>query len=118
MSDLQEVARRDESVSSLPPAPENVQVIGPPSPVPEITRPYEKSSCSRVSLSHFDQEGVSQLRRMLTHQSASPRGPETVLLSESLETILVPTTGPFDFEKTLRTVMKKYVIASPPRIHS
>jgi hypothetical protein len=111
MSDLQEVARHGQSVSSLPLAPENAQVIGSPSPiVPEITRHHANSSCSRVSLGHFDQEGVSQLRRTLTHLSESARGPGTVLSSESSETVFVPPTGPFDFEQTLRTVMKKYVI--------
>ncbi|KAH9022164.1 pleiotropic drug resistance ABC transporter [Lactarius pseudohatsudake] len=109
MSDLQEVAQHDQSVSSLPLAPEDVEVIGPRSPiVPRITRPHGNSSPSHDSVGHFDfdQEGVNQLRRTLTLHSESARGPGTVL-SESSETLSVPATGPFDFGKTLRTIMKK-----------
>ncbi|SRR6266702_419964 len=115
MSDLQEVARDNQSVSSLPPAPENAQVIGTPSPiVPQITRPHANSSCcSRVPVGYFDQEGVNQLRRTLTHLSESTRVPGSVL-SESVETLSVPATGPFDFEKTLRGIIKMYVVASAP----
>ncbi|SRR6266702_517356 len=107
MSDLQEVARRDQSVSFPPPAPENAQVVGPPSQiVPQIAKPHGDSSCSHVPVGYFDQEGIGQLRRTLTHLSESTRGPGT-LPSESLETLSVPATGPFDFEKALRTIMKK-----------
>ncbi len=117
MSDLQEVARRDQSASSLPLALENPQVIGPPSPiVPQITTPHGNSSHSRVSVGYFDQEGVGQLRRTLTHLPGSAPDPGTVL-SESSETLSVPATGPFDFEKTLRAIMKKYVVASVCRFH-
>ncbi|KAI9464144.1 ABC-2 type transporter-domain-containing protein [Lactarius psammicola] len=97
MSDLQEVARRDQSASSLPPASEDAQVIRPPSPiVPQITTPHGNSSHSRVSVGYFDREGVNQLRSTLTHLSGS-----------RTETLSVPATGPFDFEKVLRTIMKK-----------
>ncbi|KAH9077823.1 ABC-2 type transporter-domain-containing protein [Lactarius deliciosus] len=107
MSDLQEVAQHDQSVSSLPLTPEDVDVIGPRSPiVPQITRPHGNSSRSHVSVGHVDQVGVNQLRRTLTYLSESAGGPGTVL-SESSETLSVPATGPFDFEKTLRTIMKK-----------
>jgi hypothetical protein len=113
MSDLQEVARRDASVSSLPPAPENVQFIGHPSPiVPQITR-ARGDSCSRVPVGYFDREGVSQLRRTLTHLSETVGGSGAVV-SESLETLSVPTDGSFDFEKALRTIMKLYVVVSAP----
>ncbi|KAI9428628.1 pleiotropic drug resistance ABC transporter [Lactarius indigo] len=54
---------------------------------------------------YFDEEGVGQLRRTLTHLSEPALGPGTVF-SESSETLSVPATGPFDFEKTLRTIMK------------
>ena len=108
MSGLQEVAR--QSVSSLPPAPENA-IIGTPSPiVPQITRGRGHSTCSRVPVGYFDQEGVNQLRRTLTHLTETVGGPGT----ESSETLSVPATGPFDFEKTLRTIMKMYVVASAP----
>ncbi|KAH9171890.1 ABC-2 type transporter-domain-containing protein [Lactarius sanguifluus] len=106
MSDLQEVARRDQSVSSLPPAPENAQVIDPPSPIViQKRRPHANSSCSHVPVGYFDQEGVNQLRRTLTHLSEATRVHGTTI-SESTETVSVPTTGPFDFEKTLRNIMK------------
>ncbi|KAH9045960.1 ABC-2 type transporter-domain-containing protein [Lactarius hengduanensis] len=105
MSDLQEVARRDQSVSSLPPAPENARVIDPPSPVIQRRRPHANSSCSHVPVGYFDQEGVNQLRRTLTHLSEATRVHGTTI-SESTETVSVPTTGPFDFEKTLRNIMK------------
>ncbi|KAN0136953.1 ABC-2 type transporter domain containing protein [Lactarius tabidus] len=105
MSDLQEIARRDQSVSSLPPAPENVEVIGRPSPIiPQIMR-ARGDSCSHVPVGYFDQEGVSQLRRTLTHLSEAVGGPGAAI-SESLETLSVPADGSFDFEKTLRTIMK------------
>ncbi|KAH8997919.1 pleiotropic drug resistance ABC transporter [Lactarius akahatsu] len=94
MSDVQGVARRDRSTSSLPLAPENSQVFGPPSIVP-ITKPNASSSHSGIT---SDQEGTTP-------------GSGTVL-SESSETLSVPATGPFDFGKTLRTIMKKYVLAS------
>ena len=109
MSDLQEVARRDQSVSSLPPAPENLQVIGNPSPIiPQITRDRGYSSCSHVPVGYFDQQGVSQLRRTLTHLHETEGG------VESTETLSVPTGGSFDFEKTLRTIMKLCVVVSAP----
>lgn len=113
MSDLQEVVRREQSVSSLRPAPESSQVIGPSPTFPQITRPRANTSCSsRVPVGYFDQEGVSQLRRTITNLSESARGRETVLSSS--ETLSVPATGPFDFEKTLRTIMRMYVVASAP----
>ncbi|KAH8987621.1 ABC-2 type transporter-domain-containing protein [Lactarius akahatsu] len=109
MSDLQEVAQRDQSVSSLPPAPEDAQVTDPPLIAPPVTGPHGGSSGSHVPVGYFDEEGVGQLRRTLTHLSESALGPGTpgTVLSESCETLSVPATGPFDFEKTLRTIMKR-----------
>ncbi|KAI9464145.1 P-loop containing nucleoside triphosphate hydrolase protein [Lactarius psammicola] len=76
MAGLQEVARRDQSASSLPPAPEDVQIICPPPPiVPQITRYHGNSSHSRVSMGYFDREGVNQLRSTLTHLSESAPDP-------------------------------------------
>ncbi|KAF8272208.1 ABC-2 type transporter-domain-containing protein [Lactarius quietus] len=79
MSDFfQQVARHDQSVSSLPLAPENVQVISPPSPIfPQTTRPLETH--------HF---------RVFQRVTSTKRA-----------TISVPA-GPFDFEKNLRTTLK------------
>ena len=114
MSDLQEVVRRDQSVSSLPLAPESSQIVGLSPIVTQAVRPLGTSSCSHVPVGYFDQEGVSKLRPTLTHLSESARGPETVLSSS--ETLSVPATGPFDFEKTLRNIMRMYVVASAPII--
>lgn len=112
MSDLQEVARRDLSVSSLPPAPENLQVIGQSPVIPQIKR-GRGCSCSHVPVGYFDQQGVSDLRRTLTHLPEAEGG------AGSSETLSVPTDGTFDFEKTLRNIMKLYVVVSAPiyRLH-
>lgn len=109
MSDLQEVARHDLSVTSLPPAPGGS--LGPSPVVPHVTRPRGNTTCSRVPVGYFDQEGVSQLRGTLTQFSESIGGLETVL--SSTETLSVPATGPYDFEKGLRTIMKLCVGFSP-----
>src|SRR5258708_20061449 len=104
MSDLQEVVRREQSVSSLRPAPENSQVIGPSPTFPQITRPRGNTSCSsRVPVGYFDQEGVNQLRRTITNLSESPRGRETALASS--HTPSVPPPAPFAFLKTLSTTI-------------
>lgn len=118
MSGLQEVAERDQSVTSLPPAPENAQGITPSPVVPQIKRARGHSTCSRVPVGYFDQEGVNQLRGTLTTLSETMVATGAVL-SESTETLSVPATGPFDFEKTLRNIMKMYVVASTPicRLH-
>ncbi|KAI0298342.1 ABC-2 type transporter-domain-containing protein [Multifurca ochricompacta] len=105
MADLQQVSGRDPSVESLPRATRNTQFDDSPSPV--ISQGRRRSICpppARVTMGYFDQEGVAQLRRTLTHLSETH--PETFLTASS-ETLSVPTTGPFDFEKTLRIIMKK-----------
>ena len=67
------------------------------------------SSRVTTDMGYFDSAGVDQLRPTLTHLS-EPRDPEDAReFSESSETLFVPATGPFDFEKTLRNVVKKYV---------
>ena len=62
------------------------------------------------SLDYFNLEGVGQLPLTLPHLSESTRRPGAAR-PESPDSLLVPT-GPFDFEKTLRNIMKKYVITS------
>ena len=107
MSDIQRVARNDPSVDSLPIAPEN-----PPSNEPSPSIPHRipgRGAGSRVTVGYFDREGVDQLRRTLTHISESRQEPALNALSS--ETLSVPTTGPFDFERTLRVIMKKCVVA-------
>lgn len=133
MSDLQEAARNEESID-FSFVSENVplDIISLPSPiVPHITKHHGNSCCPRCSrrpeyevdiegvldlydlwgsLDYFNLEGVGQLPLSLPHISESTRVPGNIH-AESSESFSVPT-GPFDFEKTLRAVTKKYVMAS------
>jgi ATP-binding cassette, subfamily G (WHITE), member 2, SNQ2 len=103
MADLQRAAN-NPSVESLPEAPVNAQVNEVPSPSVPHSSPRGRAS-SRVTMGYFDREGVEQLRHTLTHISET-RGPESINPLSS-ETLSVPATGPFDFERTLRLIMKK-----------
>ncbi|KAI0265441.1 ABC-2 type transporter-domain-containing protein [Gloeopeniophorella convolvens] len=90
-----------------PLAPEGVQFSDPPSPTIPRKTPTpggRRSSGGRVSVGHFDSEGVDDLRRTFTRLSEAQ--PDT-LRTESEATLSVPATGPFDFERTLRNVMRK-----------
>jgi ATP-binding cassette subfamily G (WHITE) protein 2 (SNQ2) len=106
MSDIQRVAKNDPSVDSLPIAPENPHANEASPSIPH--RIPGRGAGSRVTVGYFDREGVDQLRRTLTHVSESHQDP--VLNALSSETLSVPTTGPFDLEKTLRVIMKKCVV--------
>ncbi len=106
MSDIQRIAKNDPSVDSLPIAPENPQVNEASPSIPH--RIPGRGAGSRVTVGYFDREGVDQLRRTLTHVSEARQEPTLGALSS--ETLSVPTTGPFDFEKTLRVIMKKCVV--------
>jgi len=106
MSDIHQVA--SASVDSLPVAPGNAQANELPSPsVPQGTPGGRGRASSRVTMGYFDREGVDQLRHTLTRLSEAQ-----VAQSLSMETISVPATGPFDLEKTLRTIMRKCVMSS------
>ena len=111
--DIQRVAKNNTSVDSLPVAPEN-----PPSNEPSPSIPHRvpgRGAGSRVTVGYFDREGVDQLRRTLTHISEARLEP--ALNAVSSETLSVPAAGPFDFERTLRLIMKKCVgsyFAIPP----
>ena len=59
-------------------------------------------SVSRVSLDHFDPEGVRRLSRTLSHSSGQPG-----LRSFRSDGTLAPDE-PFSLEKTLRTAFDKY----------
>jgi ATP-binding cassette subfamily G (WHITE) protein 2 (SNQ2) len=102
--EIQRVAKRDPSVDSLPVAPEHHQDASPSIP----HRIPGRGAGSRVTVGYFDREGVDQLRRTLTTLSESRQDP--ALNALSAETLSVPATGPFDFEKTLRVIMKKCVV--------
>lgn len=106
MSDIQRVAKNDPSVDSLPIAPDHAQVSEVPSPVAPHKIPG-RSAASRVTVGYFDREGVDNLRRTLTRFSESQE--PTTLNALSSESLTVPATGPFDFERTLRSIMKKCV---------
>jgi hypothetical protein len=108
MSDLQQGAGRNPSVESLPLAPESSQVNVSPQ-VPHRSVSGRARAGSRVTMGYFDREGADRLRRTLTHLSETQEQTEQV---GSSETLSVPKTGPFDLEKTLRTIVKKFVNAS------
>ena len=112
MSEIERVARNDPSVDSLPVAPDNAQVNEVPSPSLPHRIP-SRGIGERVTFGYFDREGVDQLRRTLTHLSEIQE-PE-VAGAVSQESLSVPPTGPFDFERTLRTIMRKCAVA--PRCH-
>jgi hypothetical protein len=111
MSDLQQITGRNPSVDSLPPAPDNAQVHV--QPARRRSTFGRRRAGSRVTMGYFDREGVDQLRRTLTHLSETPEGQVG-----SSETLSIPTTGQFDLEKTLRLIIKKYVVASCHRLPS
>jgi ATP-binding cassette subfamily G (WHITE) protein 2 (SNQ2) len=114
MSDLQRVAKSDPSVDSLPIAPEIPQSTEASPVIPH--RIPGRGAGSRVTVGYFDREGVDQLRRTLTQINESR--PDHTSNAVSSETLSVPATGPFDFEKTLRVIMKKCVVVVlrlPPR---
>ncbi|KAF5378810.1 hypothetical protein D9615_006999 [Tricholomella constricta] len=74
---------------------------------PAISRPSQKqrrgSTASHVDVDFFDPEGVRHLNRTLTRMSiATSHRPESITSDETLT-----TDGPFDFEKTLRSFVKK-----------
>ncbi|KAF8477639.1 ABC-2 type transporter-domain-containing protein [Russula ochroleuca] len=105
MSNIQRLARNDDpSVDSLPVAPDHLQVNEVSSPSVPHKIP-ERGVGERVTVGYFDREGVDQLRRTLTHFSEAEEPALARILSS--ESVSVPPTGPFDFERTLRTIMKK-----------
>ena len=106
MSDIQRVAIRDPSVDSLPIAPENPQSNEPSPSIPH--RVPGRGAASRVTYGYFDREGVDRLRQTLTSLAESRQEPTLNALSS--ETLSVPATGPFDFERTLRLIVKKCVV--------
>lgn len=82
----------------------------PPSPTIQKRRPRGSTVVSRVDIGYFDPTGVDELRRTMTRMSAQTV-PATIAPSDKSELTLAfgPGDGPFDFEKTLRQVVKKCV---------
>jgi ATP-binding cassette, subfamily G (WHITE), member 2, SNQ2 len=73
------------------------------------SRPQQvrQGSCaSRVDVDFFDPDGVRNLNRTLSHMSAAHVKDDSTSVSAISEETLI-TEGPFDFEKTLRTLMRR-----------
>ncbi|KZT26095.1 pleiotropic drug resistance ABC transporter [Neolentinus lepideus HHB14362 ss-1] len=67
-----------------------------------------KSHASHVSLDHFDQDGVAALRRTMSRQSqAVAEAREGSGSTHASENTVTGADEPFDFEKVLRTAVKK-----------
>lgn len=85
------------------------------------TVPRRNSSVSHVSIDFFDPSGVDQLRRTMSHRSTAADAydiPEVPLhKAKSRSTVDSTTTlkaipqgdEPFDMEKILTTIMKRYI---------
>jgi ATP-binding cassette subfamily G (WHITE) protein 2 (SNQ2) len=71
------------------------------------------SVVSHVDIGHFDPAGVEELRRSLhsgsdvQHVQLEDANKLTRKMSGKSDVTLTPGDGPIDFEKTLRTIMKK-----------
>lgn len=93
-------------VPSLPTITQDHQGDEYPPSRPNITKPRSGSVVSRVNVEFFDPAGVQDLRRTLTHKSIQ----EKPSFSSSVATLtgLTGGDGAFDFEKTLRHVIRKY----------
>jgi hypothetical protein len=63
---------------------------------------------SRVSVDHFDPEGVYDLQRTLSKMSQEEAKPSVnPVLSFRDSTSTIASEGPFDFAKALTVIMKK-----------
>jgi ATP-binding cassette subfamily G (WHITE) protein 2 (SNQ2) len=70
----------------------------------------QERSTSRIDVGHFDPVGVDELQRTMSHNlfpTLEDAGEFTRRASISSDVTLTAGDGPIDFEKTLRTVMKK-----------
>lgn len=91
-------------------------LVLPPSPNVPTKQPTRRESLvSRVDIGYFDPSGINELRRTMTRMSLG--NPEADVVDLNLRkdlsksgnsyATLTPGDGPFDFEKTLRDVVKK-----------
>lgn len=97
---------------------------------PRDTSPIRRttSRASHVDVGHFDPSGVSDLRRTLSQMTAERKRVSTDRRSEggkhksaeysdaTSEITLALGDGPFDFEKTLRNLIKKSVNCPLPML--
>jgi hypothetical protein len=84
-----------------------------------MPKEHVSATPSHVNLDHFDPEGVQALRRSMSRASESrqpvqaPAPPlpnrQQTRGSEHSEATLRPGDGPFNFEKTLRTVIQRSI---------
>lgn len=124
MADLSQLGRVSEDEDSASGPYNNDAVIHDEprsqSPATIHTAPRRNSLVSHVSLDFFDPAGVEQLRRTVSRMSAAvntnniPDVPIQKITSRSTvdtTTTLAAPKGdePFDLERTLRTVMKRYL---------
>ncbi|GLB42433.1 putative ABC transporter superfamily, ABCG family. PDR (TC 3.A.1.205) subfamily protein [Lyophyllum shimeji] len=113
----QAVAPHDAASSGNPPTtPPHTSPNTDPAPTPSklLDRPGLRSNASHVDVDFFDPGGVRKLRRTLTAMSAvGEQGPGKVKPEEVAHTEsatsddTVMTDGPFNFEKTLKSLVKK-----------
>ena len=77
----------------------------PPPVTPKLggLRARSGSSVSRVDVEFFDPEGVEALRRTMTKETKDLGRPSAAPSSTAL------TDEPFDFEQTIRNVVRRYV---------
>ncbi len=75
-------------------------------------RKHGNSSVSRVDIDFFDREGVQQLQRTLTRQHEEEKDQRRRSTSSSDRTLGSKSDEPFDFAKTLRSIVRQYVVSS------
>lgn len=77
----------------------------------QSTTSQSDSKVARVDIEHFDPTGVQELRRTLTKKSANDvqqeKSSTSYASSDITLTGLTLGEGPFDFEKTLRHLVRK-----------
>ena len=89
---------------------EESKIPSPPSS-PIISKQRRRSSVSRVDIGHFDPVGVHELRQTLSRVSQKTQGDDAKKEGTVRSDVtLAVGDGPFDFEKCLRDVVKKYVL--------
>lgn len=97
-------------------------------PQAESSDHNETRSARHVDIGHFDPSGVNELRRAMSRASGVSSGRRADAQSVSRqptrsdatsdEGTLTPGDGPFDFEKTLKTVMRRYAFQARKRTMS